>query len=88
MELKSGYNQKNPTTKIPCKKIRIVRNIGYLSIGETKKAREALVESNKLDPKKKETKELIKIIDEELGNVNANTSKRTTVNTQSGQKNK
>lgn len=50
----------------------------YLSIFETDKAKEALILANKLDPKKKEVKELIELIEEELDHPNADGSKKTT----------
>ena len=46
----------------------------YLAVSETKKAREALAEANRLDPKKKDTKELIRIIEEDLGHSNVGNS--------------
>lgn len=42
----------------------------YLSIFETDKAKEALVLANRLNPKKKEVKELIELIEEELDHSN------------------
>lgn len=48
----------------------------YLRISETTKAREALIEANRLDPKKKGTKELIELIDEERGQTKAHTPKK------------
>lgn len=49
----------------------------YLSIIETEKAKEALEKARKLDPKKKDVKELTEIIEEELGHPNADGSKNT-----------
>ncbi len=51
----------------------------YLSIFETNKAREALTEASRLDPKKKDSKELIEIINEELGHTNSDNPKRSSV---------
>lgn len=48
----------------------------YLAVSEKSKAHEALADANKLDPKKQEIKELVEIIDEELGNSNGNTAKK------------
>jgi tetratricopeptide (TPR) repeat protein len=48
----------------------------YLSIIETEKAKEALEKARKLDPKKKDVKELTEIIEEELGHPNADGSKK------------
>ncbi len=41
----------------------------YLRTSETKKAREALVEATKLEPKRQETKDLLELIDDEYGHV-------------------
>ena len=49
----------------------------YLSISETEKAKEALAHASRLDPKKKDVKELIEIIDEELDHPNSDVSKKT-----------
>lgn len=48
----------------------------YLGISETNKAKEALAQASRLDPKKKNVKELIEIIDEELGHSNTDASKK------------
>ena len=50
----------------------------YLGIFETEKAKEALAHANKLDPKKKDVKELIELIEEELDHTNADAPKKST----------
>ncbi len=51
----------------------------YLHVSEKTKAREALAEANKLDPKKQDIKELVEIIDEELENANTNSARKPNV---------
>jgi tetratricopeptide (TPR) repeat protein len=48
----------------------------YLSISETEKAKSALAHASRLDPKKKDVKELTEIIEEELDHTNADGSKK------------
>ncbi|MDD2732868.1 MAG: tetratricopeptide repeat protein [Desulfuromonadaceae bacterium] len=50
----------------------------YLSIFEGEKAKEALAQASKLDPKKKEVKELIELIEEEFDHSNTSGSKKST----------
>ena len=46
----------------------------YLSVSEPKKAKDALLEANKLDPNKKDVKELIEMIDESFDRSNTGNS--------------
>ncbi len=39
----------------------------YLRLSDSKKAREALAEANRIDPKRRDTKELLELVDEEYG---------------------
>lgn len=51
----------------------------YLSVHETEKARDALTHANRLDPNKKDTKELIDLIEDELGHSTADDHKKSTI---------
>lgn len=50
----------------------------HLSIFETGKAKEALALASKPEPKKKEVKELLELIEEELDHSHTNGSKKST----------
>lgn len=52
----------------------------YLSISETKKAREGLIEANRLDPKRKDTKQLLELIDKKLSRADAVIPRKPPVN--------
>lgn len=43
----------------------------YLRVSDSKKAREALAEANRIDPKRRETKKLLELVDEEYGHSHA-----------------
>lgn len=52
----------------------------YLSISDTKKAREALVEATTLDPNKHDSKELLELIDDEFGHTRTVSKRKSAVN--------